>query len=94
MDKKEMAMVAKIGDRVRDRVSGIEGIVSGYAKWISGCDSVSVRTPPKDGKMGESYWFDINIVDVIEPGAVKAKTAAEIESDLVGGPMYGEQSPK
>lgn len=60
----------RIGDRVRDRVGGFEGIVTGMSQWITGCDRASVQAPSKDGKLGESYWIDVHTLDVLEAGAV------------------------
>jgi hypothetical protein len=65
--------IVNLGDKARDRVTGFEGIVTGYHEWITGCDTVTL-TPPvdKDGKERESKGsYDVNRVEVIKAGAVK-----------------------
>jgi hypothetical protein len=42
--------------RVRDVVTGVDGIVTGYHSWISGCDTVTLQPKEfKDGKPVDSF---------------------------------------
>lgn len=52
-------MAIKLGDKVRDTVTGLEGIVTGITNWISGCTVMTVQPQQlKDGKAVESSAFD------------------------------------
>ncbi len=52
-------MGIKLGDKVKDSITGFEGIVTGIGRYLNGCVLVSVTsTDLKDGKPIESQWFD------------------------------------
>ena len=66
----------KLGDKVKDQVTGFTGIVVSYTKWLSGCDTVGVQ-PDKVGKDGlpiQSVNIDITQVDLIKPKLKKIET--------------------
>lgn len=50
----------ELGARVRDLVTGVEGLVVGRAEWITGCDTYMVQ--PRTGDDGrtrpEAIWVD------------------------------------
>lgn len=49
----------KLGDKVRDAVTGFEGIAVAKTEWLNGCMRVTVQPPiDKDGKVPDSYTFD------------------------------------
>lgn len=92
-------MNAKLGDRVRDRINGFEGIVTGAATYLYGCVQVLVA-PEKiasDGKIPESCWLDEDRVEVIAeaihapgPAAIVSsfgKQALEARAPRAGGPQ-------
>lgn len=62
-----MATKIKNGDKVRDTISGFEGIVTGITSWLNGCDTAGVK-PQKlhEGKPIENQWFDIMRLQKIE----------------------------
>lgn len=49
-----------LGDRVRDKVTGFEGIVVCRSEWLQGCVRLSVQPEKldKEGKVKESVTFD------------------------------------
>lgn len=50
-----------LGKRVRDRVTGLEGVVSSVGFDLYGCVQAIVNPGiDKDGKLRESHWFDLN----------------------------------
>lgn len=52
-------MRIQLGQRVRDSVSGFEGIVVCRAEWLNGCVRFSVQPRvDKDGKLPEMQWID------------------------------------
>jgi len=49
----------QLGQKVRDVVSGLEGIVTGRTEYLNGCIQYCVKPPlDKDGKMQEAWWID------------------------------------
>lgn len=78
-----------LGDRVRDRISGFEGIVIGITDWLYQCRRPIVQ-PSKltsDGKPINSESFAEDQLEVIESGAFKAKAQAAVApAEKTGGP--------
>jgi hypothetical protein len=67
-----------LGMPAKDTVTGFSGIMTGYAKYLSGCVRVLIEPPvDKDHKMVPAEWFDVQRVDF------KGKTAKTID---IGGP--------
>jgi hypothetical protein len=63
--------VIRLGDRVTDKVSGFGGIVTGIVDYVSGCRQALVGPQlDKDGKLPSSEWFDIQRLEVTQPGAL------------------------
>lgn len=57
----------ELGSKVRDEVSGFEGIAFGRSEFLNGCVRIGVQ--PRigaDGKLPESAWFDEPQLEVIE----------------------------
>ena len=48
----------KMGDFVKDSVTGFTGIITVYSFYITGNPRVCVEAESVDGKPGESDWFD------------------------------------
>jgi len=82
----------ELGDEVIERVTGFKGIITSYAKCLTGCDRITVRAPlKKDGTLGDEYWFDIYAVKVlkkhkVKPESVQAPVADNKEPVKTGGP--------
>ena len=76
-----------MGRKVKDKITGFTGIVTGYVSYISGCNQVLI-TPSvdKDGKIKESEWVDEQRVKIL-PG----KTIALNNSQGAG---FGPPAPK
>ena len=76
MDKR----MPKLGDKVGDMVTGFEGIVTGHAEYITGCDTYLVQPRCKAGEAGERpepQWFDEMRLSVVAVGAVKIEVPKE-----------------
>lgn len=68
-----MTMRVNLGDRGRDVLTGIEGVVFGIASYVTGCDQIALQrlgTVP-DGTKLPLHWCDEPVVEVLETGAVK-----------------------
>lgn len=71
----------KLGDRVKDTVSGLEGIATARTTWLNGCDRIIIQPPiDKDGKHQEALSFDEPQVETLELKVVKES------SKNTGGP--------
>jgi hypothetical protein len=84
--------MVNLGDRVRCRINGFEGIVTGRAEYRYGCVQVLVA-PTKlaaDGKCPDSVWFDEERVEVTASEEVKRPASAD---ERAGGPLMGPTPP-
>lgn len=62
----------KLGDKVRCKITGFEGVIVSHATHLAGCDRMYVE--PRvgdDGKYTEGRWFDIDMLDIVEAGSVE-----------------------
>ena len=92
-------MSIELGDKVRDRITGFLGIAVAITTWLNGCVRAVVQSQQldKDGEMREPVIFDVEDLDVVKAGAVKAKSEAksakrQSEKQSAGGPMRGERA--
>lgn len=71
----------ELGDLVKDRLSGLTGVVTGKCAYISGCRH-AVVTPQevKDGKPVDGSWINEDALDVVE------KSAVVYHKNNIGGP--------
>ena len=63
-----------LGDRVKDPISGFQGIAIGRVQWLHGCDRIIVqpeKLDKKDGKPLENHQFDEPGLVVLKPKKVK-----------------------
>lgn len=77
-----------LGDKVRDRVSGFEGIATGRYEYIFGCLQYSVTPPNKEQKDDvKPRAFDDGALDIIERNAVQRwPTDTSAAAQHPGGP--------
>ncbi len=63
-------MIISLGERVRDKISGFEGIAYARSEYLNGCSRIMIA-PTKlkdDGSPIEGEWFDTQQVEVVGPG--------------------------
>lgn len=58
----------ELGAKVRDRVSGWEGIATARYEYINGCERYEVAATDKDGKP-EGFVFDVQQLELLEAPA-------------------------
>lgn len=59
----------KLGDKVRDRISGFEGIATARVEYINGCIQFCIKPKMlKDGKVIDGEYFDVDQIEVIGHG--------------------------
>ncbi|TCP43968.1 hypothetical protein [Rhodovulum marinum] len=72
----------QIGDRAGCSISGFSGIVTARVEYIDGCNQVLLQPScDESGNYREARWFDVERVQLQEPGAVSfrgTKTGGEL----------------
>jgi hypothetical protein len=77
----------ELGDEVKCKVTGWQGVVTSLAKCLTGCDRAAVRAPiTKDGKMGEEYWLDVPALTIIKKAKLKPESVQAKDITKKGGP--------
>ncbi len=77
-------MTIKLGDQVKDPVSGTIGIAVGITTWLHGCRRISVQPPGV--KKEDKQPYDCVIID--EPQlVVMTKKKVKRGSKKTGGPL-------
>jgi len=61
-------MQVQLGDRVKDKISGLKGIVIGVTEWPYGCRRITVQPEEaKDGRPADAFTVDDPQCDVVWP---------------------------
>jgi hypothetical protein len=64
-------MKIALGCKAKDVVTGFEGVVTGFVRFITGCDQYCLSPLAKDGKMEQGIYFDSTRLEVTDPEVVK-----------------------
>ena len=81
----------KLGSRVRDSITGFEGMAVGRTEWLYGCTRIGVEcTELKDGKPVEMQWFDEQRLVVIKQ---EKPYVSPDSSAKTGGPQSDPRPP-
>jgi hypothetical protein len=77
-------MKFKLGQEVKDIITGYKGIVEAITTWLNGCVRITIqpRELDKDGVPKTARTFDADQLEYVGPG-LTAETAAP---DSTGGP--------
>ena len=60
-----------LGDRVKDKITGLGGIAIGVTNWLYGCRRFVIQPEEgKDGKPAETFVVDEPQLDVVKVGAI------------------------
>jgi len=60
----------KLGQKARDIVTGIEGIIVGRSEWITGCTTYGIVPKAEDGKRKDAEWFDEMRLELIDSESI------------------------
>jgi hypothetical protein len=71
-----------LGQRVKDKLTGFEGLVTGRAQYITGCDQLLVQ-PSLNGKgeFVEARWLDEPRLDITESSQVMINMTSDKGGD-------------
>ena len=76
----------ELGCKVKDSVTGLEGIVVGRTHYLNGCIQWGVRPPiDKDGKVVDAFWIDEAQLERTGDGIAVASPFR-----MTGGPSHCE----
>lgn len=65
-------IVVKLGDLVKDSISGLQGVAVSEHNYLNGCTRITVQPKvDKEGKLPESCTFDEPQLLIIRPQVVK-----------------------
>jgi len=89
----------KNGDRVRDRITGLKGIVVGRTEWLYGCTRITVQpeSATKDNKPAETFCVDEPQLEVLKRGVVNREPTKQSDQlsnarkERKGGPRLDVQ---
>lgn len=74
-----------LGLRVRDRVTGFEGVVTSVCFDLYGCIQAIIHPGlGADGKMGDQTWFDVNRIEVLSCTPVMNRPNFEFGEEAKG----------
>ncbi len=81
----------KMQQRVKDTITGFEGVITARTEYLNGCVQYCVK-PTKlkeNGSMKDAEWFDEQQLEKVR----RTPTMARAEKKATGGPQR-DQSPK
>lgn len=58
--------MVKIGIKVKDKITGFSGIVTGLVQYITGCNQALVAPTCEDNNFKQSQWIDEQRLEVVE----------------------------
>jgi len=77
----------QLGDTVRDRISGYEGVVVAITDWLYGCRRITVQTPEMhEGKPVDSQCIDSAQCELV---AKRSKKIGQADKKRPAGPRDG-----
>ena len=66
-----MTKTPPLGRRMRDRISGFTGIVTGYVSYLTGCNQALLAPPAKpDGEAVRAEWFDEQRLEFVDDSLI------------------------
>ena len=80
------------GDRVKDRITTLSGVVVSRAEHLFGCNRYWVQPQGlKDGKQIEGMWIDEDSLELVKAGAIQAQRYRVVDEPVLarkaGGPF-------
>ena len=75
-----------LGDKVRDTITGFEGICTGRTVYLNGCISINVEGALKKDGERSSEWFDEQRIEFVERNAFRRQPSEA----MAGGPTHSD----
>lgn len=77
----------ELGVTASDIVTGFEGVVTGRAQYLTGCDQYVLTPKSKDGAAATGQWFDENRLKFTK--GTKKVVLPTLDNGKTGGPATG-----
>lgn len=74
--KKEFRTDLELGFKVKDKVTGLEGIATARIDYLYGCRQYGVTPEAKDGKTNDTCWFDEGRLEILGQGISEVEVAS------------------
>jgi len=69
------------GDKVKEKITGFTGIITGVSFYITGCNQYLLTPPVKDdGSSGEAQWYDEGRLEIVKSDAVQVEEVASTDN--------------
>lgn len=82
------------GDKVKDRISGLTGIVTARADHLFGCNRYWLQPQElKDGKAVDGQWQDEDALELVDEAAIKPRRYRVYEDDPLPVPVRRAGGP-
>lgn len=78
-----------LGDKVRDRITGLVGITTAKIDYIFGCQQFRVTPITKDNKPVKGDWIDTPQLEILEKQFFKKDKPKKKKEKVVTTPHYG-----
>jgi hypothetical protein len=75
-----------LGKTARDKVTGLEGIITGRCEYLYGCAQYCILPQAKDNKAPDGCWYDEGRVEIIGEGIGPEEVQGEEKGDPSCGP--------
>ena len=76
----------ELGDRVKDKITGLKGIVTARHEYLYGCLRMAVQPEEgKDGKPIETFVVDEPQLELLKKGVIVAKPTEEKKVEKTHG---------
>lgn len=64
----------KLGDKVKDRITGFVGIATARCVYLNGCVQIQITPPAKNNETQKVTWIDEDQIEVLQTNKVKEST--------------------
>lgn len=66
-----------LGQKAKDKITGFEGILIAKVTYLYGCDQYGIAPEVRDGKIGDTTYFDEGRIEVIGQGVAPEEVQVE-----------------
>jgi len=77
-NKNKKSYKFELGCTLKDKITDFEGVATGVASYITGCDQFCLQPKVKDGAYVPSQWFDDNRLEIVGKDIVKLKLEDDV----------------
>lgn len=67
----------QLGQKAKDKITGFEGILVSRITYLYGCDQYGIAPEARDGKIGDTNYFDEGRIEIIGRGVLPEEVRVE-----------------